>query len=90
MTDDHSHRGDDVHSVEAEAAEANGGWHPIETAPTNYTNIIGIDRNGCVAKTWFFAPSSYTRNWMRCGFGKQKPWNPVGWMPLPAAPTETP
>ena len=62
-------------------------WQPIDTAPKDYTEIIGIDVCGRIAKTWFFAPSSYTRDWMRCGFGKQKPWTPTHWMPLPDAPT---
>lgn len=61
-------------------------WQPIETAPTDYTEIIGIDASGQIARTWFFAPSSRTQDWMRCGFGKQKPWHPTHWMPIPASP----
>ena len=59
------------------------GWQPIETAPTNYTEVIGIDASGCIARTWFFAPSSRTQNWMKCGHGRQKPWLPTHWIPMP-------
>jgi hypothetical protein len=29
-------------------------WQPIETAPKDYTEVIGIDAKGAVARTWFF------------------------------------
>jgi hypothetical protein len=58
-------------------------WRPIETAPKDYTEVIGMDERGRIARTWFFAPSSQTQDWLLCGFGKQRPWRPRYWVPLP-------
>jgi hypothetical protein len=82
MTDDHTHRGDDVHSVEAAEMEANGGWQPIETAPKNGTFI------------WVYDPNSewQCEAWWDDRFnGWQCPHEgvaPSHWRPIPAAPTE--
>lgn len=54
------------------------GWQPIETAPTDYTEIIGMDASGRIARTWFFAPSSTTSDWLAVGGGRRK-WHPVYW-----------
>ena len=57
-------------------------WQPIETAPTDYTHVIGIDAKGCIARTWFFAPSSLTREWLRIGLPGKAIWHPTHWKPL--------
>jgi hypothetical protein len=78
--------------AEAEARGRQQGleWHPIETAPTDYTEVIGMDASGVVARTWFFAPSSQTRKWLKVGLPGKKDWRPVLWTHLPpTAPTET-
>ena len=53
-------------------------WQPIETAPTDYTEVIGMDASGRIARTWFFAPSSRTRDWLAVGGGRKK-WHPIYW-----------
>lgn len=78
--------GDDVRPVYAYPAPATVEiWQGIATAPTDYTHVIGTDAKGTVSRTWFFAPSSITREWLKVpGGGK---WKPLYWMPLrePAA-----
>jgi hypothetical protein len=89
MTDDHTHRGDDVHSVEAAMKDANGGWQPIETAP-NFTWVMLFEP----CKDW---PCSDCTHWLAradgCGDWVDQDdclvvRAPTHWMPLPAAPTE--
>lgn len=66
------------------------GWQPIETAPKDgKTEVIGMNERGHVHKTWFFAPSSRTQQWVRSY--DSVPWKPLHWMPLPALhqPNET-
>jgi hypothetical protein len=85
MTDDHTHRGDDVHSVEAADREANGGWQPIETAPKDGTMLLvrspDMSPYPSAAK-WSLSENRWveyvTSDWC----------DPTHWMPLPAAPTE--
>jgi hypothetical protein len=75
MTDDHTHQGDDVHSVEAAMKDANGGWQPIETAPKDVASLLFSFESGPSVKHWG-------------GFcGHNQPCF-THWMPLPAAPTE--
>ena len=62
------------------------GWMSIETAPKDgNTEIIGMNARGHVHKTWFFAPSSRTQQWVRSY--DNVPWQPTHWMPLPASPS---
>jgi hypothetical protein len=75
MTDDHTYRGDDVHSVEAALLDANGGWQPIETAPKDGLAILFSANNGPVIGYWKYYKSINQPNFTH-------------WMPLPAAPTE--
>ena len=85
MTDDHTHRGDDVHSVELAAREANGGWQPIETAPKDGTHIILSCK--FLPNDWRIKIGGWRfdkNNWQLFGGS----WTPTHWMPLPAAPTE--
>jgi hypothetical protein len=69
--------------VEESAGEL-AGWQPINTAPTDMTEVIGINERGRVYRTWFFAPSSQTRDWLRVP--GNAPWRPTHWMPLPKPP----
>lgn len=64
-------------------------WLPIETAPKDYTEVIGMNAKGTVARTWFFEPSNLTHEWLRVGLPGNKIWNPVYWMPLPEPPVNT-
>ena len=57
-------------------------WQPIETAPTDYTEVIGINAKGHISRTWFFAPSSRSEYWLK--IPNNTKWNPTHWMPLPA------
>ena len=82
MTDDHTHRGDDVHSVEVAMEEANGGWQPIKTAPRDGTKILGFEGDDCVLLMWV----SEWNDWYN--FDGASIGEPTHWMPLPAAPTE--
>ena len=63
-------------------------WQPIETAPKDYTHVIGIDAKGAIARTWFFAPSSLTQNWLRVGLPGKAVWHPTHWMPIPTPPVQ--
>lgn len=62
----------------AEAYLALSEWQPIETAPHG-VEIIGEDERGVIERTWYFAPSKTTRDWLK--FSNNKPWHPVRWMP---------
>lgn len=74
-------RADRAEAALAAQIEADA-WQPIDTAPTDYTHVIGIDAKGCVARTWFFAPSSLTRQWLRVGLPGKAVWHPTHWKPL--------
>jgi hypothetical protein len=77
MTDDHTHRGDDVHPVEAAERDDNGGWQPIETAPSAVTLLLFVD-------PYILTGVRFRKAWMNRG----EHIAPTHWMPLPAAPTE--
>jgi hypothetical protein len=97
MTDDHTHRGDDVHSVEAAEREANGGWQPIETAPRDGTEFdVWVSHHECytnapkrIANCRYIGEElqyKHSHGW----FPLHRPFKVIvtHWMPLPAAPTE--
>jgi hypothetical protein len=90
MTDDHTHRGDDVHSVEmAERDHDEGmtGWQPIATAPTREGSEFLVFDGVGIWKAWCKNGEILGHEVDGCdlpcdGF-------PIThWMPLPAAPTE--
>jgi hypothetical protein len=98
MTDDHTHRGDDVHSVEAAEREANGGWQPIETAPKDAMILLfrpTAPEWGVVSQGKWEQQSHHKRGkpywdmWIKIGSTiESRRHVPTHWMPLPAAPTE--
>jgi hypothetical protein len=82
MIDDHTHRGDDVHSFEAAMEEANGGWQPIKTAPRNGHTFLGFVDTDCRVMMWHPDWEDWSDlDGSIVGY-------PTHWMPLPAAPTE--
>lgn len=62
-----------------------GEWQPIETAPRDGTEIIGMIRPKVIRLVWWFAPSSRTFGW-RDENGRTI--NPTHWMPLPPPPVQ--
>jgi hypothetical protein len=85
MTDDHTHRGDDVHSVELAAREANGGWQPIETEQRGIRCLIATP-NGRHYKVRMLNGHLFPPN--RASDHQNGNIFATHWMPLPAAPTE--
>jgi hypothetical protein len=85
MTDDHTHRGDDVHPVEAAEREANGGWKPIDTAPKGLDEILVSSCEGVQVAWRCHSGFGY---WANPIDGSEVHGDPTHWMPLPAAPTE--
>tara|TARA_R110000744_G_scaffold116415_3_gene217768 strand:+ start:243 stop:515 length:273 start_codon:yes stop_codon:yes gene_type:complete len=88
MTDDHTHRGDDVHSVEA--AEAEGSdvvWHAISSAPRDGSKIKVVSVQDGVWHESSVAWWDVDLCWWSNGIYYDS-WPVTHWMPLPAAPTE--
>jgi hypothetical protein len=102
MTDNHTHRGDDVHPVEA-AMRDDGDWQPIATAPKDGTEILlygpcqwdthckKSKPKICVA-AWGVENDWDDEEDKSFMTSSQNPYQDVchatHWMPLPAAPTE--
>ena len=86
MTDDHTHRGDDVHPVEMAMREDNGGWQPIETAPKDGNALVWVNWDDCNQGQVFVIDCAGFAS----GVPKPDGCSVTHWMPLPAAPTETP
>jgi hypothetical protein len=86
MTDDHTHRGDDVHSVEA-AEREDGGWQLIETAPTKKGSKFLVFDGVGIWKAWRHKGEISGYEVDGCDLPCDS--SPIShWMPLPAAPTE--
>jgi hypothetical protein len=86
MTDDHTHRGDDVHSVEA-AEREDGGWQLIETAPTKKGSEFLVFDGVGIWKAWRHKGEILGYEVDGCDLPSDG--SPIShWMPLPAAPTE--
>lgn len=62
---------------------ADAGWRPMEEAPRDMTEVIGMGADGFIARTWHFAPSSRTQGWLRQGLRGTAWWLPIAWMTLP-------
>lgn len=60
-------------------------WQPIETAPTDGTEVLVLIKPKVIRLGWFFAPSSRTQGWAD---ESSRPITPTHWMPLPEPPTE--
>jgi hypothetical protein len=87
MTDDHTHRGDDVHPVEAAEREANGGWQPIADAPTKKGSEFLVFDGVGIWKAW--RNKGEISGYEVDGYALPCDGSPIShWMPLPAAPTE--
>jgi hypothetical protein len=70
--------------IAAALIEAAGQWTSIAAHDGTSKEVLGMDAKGHVEKTWYFAPSSSTKNWLR--FRGNKPWTPTHWRHLPAPP----
>jgi hypothetical protein len=86
MTDDHTYRGDDVHSVELAERENNGGWQSIETAPKDGTWILGFGDGPSTVRYLYVMAWSIGNGWLE--IYSDATMRPTHWMPRPAAPTE--
>jgi hypothetical protein len=96
MSDDHPHRGDDVHSVEA-AMRDDDPWIKIDRDVPKDTRILlgwcdglqgdEVPTGEFVAIGTFYSDSG--KLWIMNAFDNEKV-HPTHYMPLPAAPTETP
>jgi hypothetical protein len=94
MTDDHTHRGDDVHPVEAAEREAEGGW--IKTPPMNGTwvNLLmdGFACSGVLGTPDFIIKAKWSDQY-KTWVSDEDVWpedRVIEWQPLPAAPTDAP
>lgn len=58
-------------------------WQPIETAPKDATEIIGLLRPKVIRLVWWFAPSSRSQGWRDENSNLVKPTH---WMSLPEPP----
>jgi hypothetical protein len=77
MTDDHTHQGDDVHSVEAAMRMRKGPWQLIGTEESGKSYIV-------YAHGYVVTATKMGTHWLNKG----EEIFPTHWMPLPAAPTE--
>jgi hypothetical protein len=91
MTDDHTHRGDDVHSVEAAEKDDDPWIKVVESKPQKGQEVWtywGGDKykNPVMIKNEY-KPAPRGLGWSDwwCSRPNQEPTH---WMPLPAAPTE--
>jgi hypothetical protein len=87
MTDDHTHRGDDVHPVEAAMREDEGGWQLITTAPVDGAEFL-VYNSYCGEQFVCFWDGLDLRYGLDCSAVIDLDYGVTHWMPLPAAPTE--
>lgn len=66
------------------AAEGDG-WLAIETHDGTTKHVEGWNKEMGAHETWYFVPSSRTRDWWIVGIQNRK-WTPTHWRPLPALP----
>jgi len=64
------------------AIAAMSGWQPIETAPTDETEILGVDRHKCYRVVWVWWWEDGKPVW----FDGDCQMDPTHWMPLPEPP----
>ena len=91
MTDDHSHRGDDVHSVEA--AERNEDlWIKVAKSKPKRGQAVFTYWGGSKYKNPVMIKNEYHQRPRAMGSSdwwcSRPDQQPTHWMPLPAAPTE--
>lgn len=77
----------ETRSNQGDAGSLNQGafsqWRPIDTAPTDMTEVIVLCGKKDISLGWYFAPSSQTRNWLNQNGKRIKPTH---WMPIPSLP----
>lgn len=64
-----------------------GGWQDISTAPKDGTEVLIKTREGCISCSWDQLNNEWEAGWLGISL---LPKDPIGWMPLPAAPTGEP
>lgn len=74
------------HSTAASQA-SDAGWRPMDTAPTDGTEVIVRIREKVIRLGWYFKPSSRTEGWCDENGNSIKP---IAWMPLPLATLTAP
>lgn len=60
-------------------------WRPIDTAPKDGTEVIGLYGRKKIALCWYFRPSSNTEGWLDQNGNARRPTH---WMPLPPPPKQ--
>lgn len=79
---------EDLHATgepSRDAGAVNQAWQPIETAPKDGTNIIGLTQWGAL-EIWYVRDAYEGEYWQ--DYSDSEP-DPTHWLPLPAPP-ETP
>lgn len=79
---------DRIRAIVAEWAAGQSQWRPIETAPKDGTDFIGMrrDENRLLVLTTRYRKYAYSDVWENLEYDAVSPWSPSHWMPLPEPP----